>query len=492
MHSVLIVDDEEPVLDGYEHMVETCVEGFTLAGKARSGYEALALLHKLRPQVVFMDIGLPGMDGLATIEEVHGGLPDTVFVVSTAYERFDLARRAIPLGIFRYLVKPVTKKDFTETLEAVKDLLEKRQASPAIAPCRNRTQDLADHFLKVDLWGPLGEDRWQTIRSGLGLESHHGRVVFVGADVDQDRLFGVLSVQLAYRYLHLFTVHRGMGLFFVPGDAADGELEQEFGRLLAAQVPAETVTFVGVGSNRSGTELPLSCQEALAKVNAHRDRTDLKLRERIRVLQLRRKLGLAPLDEVQDEFRAYWQEIFGVYDFAVAKSKMVALFSLLIDDGTGETPEVVPAPGVSPAEDITPLVDAAAWARWSGPALEVVHRWAAQSRLGGLPGPLVKALAFVDEHFDRPLQLSDAAEAACVSPAYLSRLFSDHMDSTFVGYLTVLRMEKAEKLVREHRLNIKEVAFRVGYQDPNYFSKIFRKVVGISPSLYARGDRHEK
>jgi two-component system response regulator YesN len=77
------------------------------------------------------------------------------------------------------------------------------------------------------------------------------------------------------------------------------------------------------------------------------------------------------------------------------------------------------------------------------------------------------------------------ADAAQVSAAYLSRLFSEHLKTNFVDYLTELRMEKAEKLILEGKMNIKEVAFAVGYQDPNYFSKIFKKTTGMLPTVYA-------
>ena len=110
MFRVLIVDDEEPVLDSLAYLLETHCSDFPLAGKARSGYEAIRLMHELRPDVVFMDINIPGIDGMEVIAEVHPAFPETVFILSTAYERFDIAQRAIPLGIFAYLVKPVSKK----------------------------------------------------------------------------------------------------------------------------------------------------------------------------------------------------------------------------------------------------------------------------------------------------------------------------------------------------------------------------------------------
>jgi two-component system response regulator YesN len=105
--------------------------------------------------------------------------------------------------------------------------------------------------------------------------------------------------------------------------------------------------------------------------------------------------------------------------------------------------------------------------------------------------PLIRALEFIDERYASSLQLADVATAAQVSPAYLSRLFGEQMGASFVDYLTELRIERAERLIREGGQSIKEIAFAVGYQDPNYFSKIFRKAVGMSPSMYAEKERYE-
>ena len=128
---------------------------------------------------------------------------------------------------------------------------------------------------------------------------------------------------------------------------------------------------------------------------------------------------------------------------------------------------------------------------WTLAAFNRIYALARQKRTGEIPVPLVKALAFIDANYNRQIQLPDAAGAANVSGAYLSRLFGEHMGSSFVDYLTVLRIENAEKLIRERRISIKEVAYEVGYQDPNYFSKIFRKITGISPSMYAERSKYE-
>jgi two-component system response regulator YesN len=98
VYSVLIVDDEEPVLESYSYLIETALDDFEISATARSGTEALAAAHQRRPDVVLMDIAMPGMDGLDTIREMQHEFPEALYILSTAYERFDLAQRRFRCG----------------------------------------------------------------------------------------------------------------------------------------------------------------------------------------------------------------------------------------------------------------------------------------------------------------------------------------------------------------------------------------------------------
>jgi two-component system response regulator YesN len=97
----------------------------------------------------------------------------------------------------------------------------------------------------------------------------------------------------------------------------------------------------------------------------------------------------------------------------------------------------------------------------------------------------MKTLAFVEKNFRVPISLEDAARAASVSAQYLSRTFSEEMHESFVNYLTRIRMNHAREMLKQG-LSIKVVTHDLGYTDPNYFSRLFKRITGLTPREFAR------
>ncbi len=98
---------------------------------------------------------------------------------------------------------------------------------------------------------------------------------------------------------------------------------------------------------------------------------------------------------------------------------------------------------------------------------------------------MLRAKEYIHNHYGECIRLDDIAAALHVSAYHLSHVFSRESDFTLWGYLMQVRMNEAKKLLLTGRLNVSEVARAVGYEDPNYFSKAFRKHVGLSPTEYA-------
>ena len=491
MFSVLVVDDEEPVLDSYEFMLKAFSEGegkkspFVLTAKARTGFEALRLINEKKPDLVFMDINIPGIDGLSVLEDVCRKFPRMVCILSTAYERFDLARRAIPLGAFAYLVKPVSKNTVFSTLEKV--LVKLRSISPE----KSEYNEPRLALLRGEIWAAMDEQRWSWFRDTLALPSNYGFVLLTEMKQDMEERGARIAEQLSYKYHCTFDVLLNRGIFLISENVDPELLRQKIVKLLE-KLPGNVPCLFGLGGCYPGVELYNSCDEALAELAAKLQGTDVWGNVSKNIAELRQKIGLLPPDETRTLFASIWEPLF-YENFGNAKLRMVSLFTLLLDDlfgcwstpaqsRSGNLPAFMP---LDPAE-IMELADLAAWKRWAEHNFDKLVSKANQERQGNYPQPLVKALSFIRENYVRGIQLNDAAEAAQVNTAYLSRLFTKHLKTNFIDYLTTLRINEAERLLREKPISVKEAAVATGYQDPNYFSKAFKKIKGILPTEVAR------
>ncbi len=97
-----------------------------------------------------------------------------------------------------------------------------------------------------------------------------------------------------------------------------------------------------------------------------------------------------------------------------------------------------------------------------------------------------KAKEFIWSNYNQDISLKKLAEAMAVSPYYLSHLFRKEIGISFSDYLKTVRISIAKKLLKETKANVLEVCLEVGYQDPSYFSRIFKEKEGVKPSDYRR------
>ena len=87
-------------------------------------------------------------------------------------------------------------------------------------------------------------------------------------------------------------------------------------------------------------------------------------------------------------------------------------------------------------------------------------------------------------NFQRDISLDDISREIDISPYYFSKIFKENTGENFIDYLTTLRIDKAKELLETTDMSMKELCGEVGYANPNYFSRIFKKIVGLSPTEY--------
>ncbi|SIQ39220.1 two-component system, response regulator YesN [Alkalispirochaeta americana] len=502
MYSVLVVDDEAPVLESYSYMISQRNEEFLLCGAVQSGAEALALAQKTPPDIVVMDIAMPGIDGLDTIREMQRLLPESVYILSTAYERFDLAQRAIPLHVFAYLVKPVSKKTFLQTLEDARAHLEVRSHSleQRLEAVQISAEALAreeQNFLLLLTWKSIDRTQWEKYKQLFRFQSDSGYVLAVrfgnriGGGGERQRPGRNELLRVAGKFERrcrcLWTEYTGLFLLFVPECAGQGSSEGYLRKILQEELPPETGFQVGRGSVQPFDRLFISCDEARrgclqdeGGINDSFVVQDQELRK------LRRMAARAhSLDDIYHQACRCWDQEFSLFPFPLAKARLVGFFTLLLDDLERRVGNQEAARQAGdPAEQILSIETRQEWDAWAARTLGLIITLGRDASLQNLPQPLQRAVQYINAEYARPLHLAQLAELSGVSTGHLSRLFSEWLGTTFNDYLNRCRLTAAEGLLRENRLSVKEIAFTVGYQDPNYFGRTFKRYKGVSPSAY--------
>lgn len=517
MFTVMIVDDEDPVLNSFSFMISNDAPGFEVGGVARSGIEAIKLCPQIRPDVVIMDIAMPGLDGLQTISRLKEDFPLVKFIVSSAYERFDIAQRAIPLGVYRYLVKPVSKKTLLETLAELKDHLEdqrdRTQALVQEAELAVTAQELEKRqFFHHLAASTLNESLWQTYKQQLAIPLETGLVVLIQLtrikEPENQRKIYQEIIQAISRTNHCLALEAGRLNLFMSTRKTPSAIE-EF--LTQELLPSITPDYgIGLGDLVDGPSLSLSYRKALEQLSQKLGRDS---QEKTRLTSLRKAGSLllkgasetpaglsgevdghhsgkepssALNQQLNQQVHDYWQYLLENFTFPQAKAKIIVLFAHLLDEAL-DPAEILPDPAI----DLGAAENADEINLWIMSTLGMLKDLSAELSHSDLPPALQKALGIVRSRFSEPLQLNTLAEACSVSPSYLSRLFSDHLQTTFIDVINTIRIAEAERLIKEEGYSIKVASYTVGFQDPNYFSRAFKKYRGYSPSDSVKRRSHE-
>ena len=486
MYDVMIVDDEEPVLESFSFILEQGVDSFRLCGKARSGLEAIQMAEVLKPDIIFMDIQMPGIDGLEAVRQIREDNKRVLIILATAYERFDIAREAISLNVQSYLVKPVTRKKITDELMRARAVLDTQAARRRmILQQTNHSEEKPVGRDELDfvrsLSRPLSEEERDSLREKWKLGSDRGCIVLLqkggGSMGEKQKCYNRIKDKLLFKTRCFLSYSGDRGVFFFPEDIHGVTVTDTVGSVLH-DLSINDITL-GPGGFYPLEEMYLSYEEAMEPfVLGEEDERLYELEQIGRILEL---VERGERQALKEDLTFFAESVFGSRELPVALGKMASLFTLILEKlgvfATGN-PGVPP---IYPSEEIMVLKSREEWEAWFHHGTDRILKAIVRPRRKELPGPLRKAMDFIQEEYAGQIYLGSVAEECGVSASYLSRLFSENLKTPFVDYLNRFRVDRSVELLKEGT-SVKEAAFRVGFGDPNYFSKIFRKYKGISPS----------
>lgn len=517
-YKVFFVEDEDVTREGIRDTVDWRANGFEFCGEASDGETALPMLQTLNPDVLITDIKMPFVDGLQLSRFVRERMPWVKIVILSGHDEFAYAQRAIELGVAEYLLKPITVRMVNQVLQKVgAQLDEERRAQGQLRELQAQMEDsvavLRERLLLRLLVGAISAadaiEKSVPLKLDLVARCYSVAVLKLDPGDPTDALdfaehhrIQQLVIELVEHDPDAFLIQKDWDelVLVLKGNAPD--LVDEARDVLLQNVERRLATagyrlIVGFGPTRSRlAELCESFVEALIALQKRaaglpQRAVSVPKHELLRINQEAIETYLRSGDAEQVE--AFFDKHLRPHSEAALRSPLlknyicvglIAAAARVIQEWGGDPAEVVPE--LDALESTLMAITSMAELRRT--SLQILNR-VLVFRDAQNKHPHVKliqqARTHIDQNFADPdLSLNTIAALVGLSPSHFSVVFGQVMNQTFRDYLTDVRIQRAKELLRTTTLTINDIAYRVGYSAPHYFSHVFRKVTGATPTEF--------
>lgn len=524
-YKVLLVDDEAEVIEVIEQRIQWDDLGFTVVGNATNGVKALELVEKLQPDVVITDIKMPYMDGLELSRRLNRDYQNIHIIIFTGFDEFEYAKEAVHLEVEEYILKPVNSVELINIFTKLKikldqEISERRSMEKLEHYYTESLPLLQANFCSTLIEGRIHEDELQKYLSDYQISLpgplYCCLVIHMSSSQipeNMNSLFLAASVQkqaedrLGKRWKAKCFPYLGNSVLFaqINNENEIAELTDDCDRFCKyVNRMMGTVVTVGIGQVCSQIlDLAQSYNAAREAVSyravygasrainikeiAPKESGEPCFTNDMELLNLFKKIRLNSEEEIVEAVDQYIESIsFPLKSLqqhhVVIMELVTALFRFSVNND-------IAAEGVG--GDIGILygklleLEPDALRKWLTDISLCFSENLVTARSRSTQSFVSKAKEHVrSQYADVQLSLAQICERLGVSNSYFSTVFKKETGKSFVSYVTDYRMEQAARLLIETNEKSYVIAQKVGYTDPNYFSYVFKRKFGVSPSKY--------
>ena len=526
LYNVLLVDDEADVLQAMKKKIDWEALGFCLAGTAENGQEALEMAEQLHIDVVMTDIKMPYMDGLTLCKNLKQSYRNMKVIIYSGFDDFEFAREAVHLEAEEYLLKPISAGDMEAAFSKVRKKLDQeydeyRNLNRLSEYYRKSLPAMREQLVMGILEGRIAGERARAMMETyeICLDSPFYVVAALYMDVNPReeqpqpaQLFTLSLKDMVQDYLKNRT--RFFSTAFLDQVIVIFMLDE---REEIDQVLYHLDQICKMGFR----VLKSSVTAAVGQICANTDALHTSYEEAVNAMEYRSILGsgqvlyindIEPCSEenilvTEHEFQnlvhavklgnrdetnaAIAQIMDSIRKERISPGQYQLLFMELLSElmKIGRAyklhPNQIFGEHAGSWQELYRMVtvdELEGWLQEVGTNLRHVLRHERRDSAARLTE---QAKAYIEEHYkESDLSADSLCRCLNVSAAYFSTIFKREVGMSFVAYLTKIRLEHALELLRTTEDKTYIIASRVGYMEPNYFSYVFKKQYGISPSKY--------
>lgn len=542
LYRIILVDDEEEVRKSIIRKIEWEAVGFTVVGDAENGEDALEKIESLEPDVVLTDIRMPYMDGLTLAEKIRQKYPSMKIVIFSGYDDFEYAKRAIKLNVTEYILKPVNVEELTAILKRIKtnldeEIEQKRNVNILRENYRKSLPILRDQFLKELVSRPMDEKTAADGMEEFGISlSGAKKWIALAVDIECEEVreegklplheekelipisvMQIMGENLKPYYRHILFSFSGTEEIGLAGIVAidEGNTQTDLINMLGdickeiKKILKVPVT-VGIGhSTLSLKGMSLSFQSAVDALGYRaivggggtiyindvepvssgklifdgKDESELIL-----------AIKFGPVEKIEEAVRNIMNKMsdarvharqYQAYMLSISNCiiQLIQQYDLdmgqIFEGGSGDPFAIIPQ-----------LLKKEAFDQWLLPIALKINSTMDEERDNTAKQVMEKAKQYIMDNYQDPaLSVEQLCRYLHMSPAYFSTMFKKATGQTYVAYLTEVRLNKAVELLNKTDDKTYVIASKVGYQEQNYFSYVFKKKFGVSPTRY-RGSKN--
>ena len=525
LYSVLLVDDEEEVYSVIMKKLDWEAMGFRIAGYARNGVEALEMAEEIQPDVVMTDIKMPYMDGLTLSKKLKELYQKIKIIIFSGFDEFEYAKEAIKIEAEEYILKPINSNELREVFERIRtnldrELDEKRNIEKLRAYYMESLPVLQENFYTSLIEGriPASEiekylKQYQIPWSGPYYVATILHISTPDPQLELDPfLLGMSVKQLAEEQ---FVDKWRSNTFFYLGDilvitqlketeeiTAYTNAMDRFCKLAKRVCGAKVTAGIGPVCDEIA-ELPASYQGArnavsyrviygntrainIAEIVPKESKKAVPLEE-TKMQELFRAIHVGDQEKIRKEAIKETEKLHKnaatISQYNLATMEIVSGFFKFCANNSMDFNEI--SGNVQNLYERVTQLDESSMTNWIINMSMAISEKLRSTRNSTSRRIITDAQNIVKDRYMEPaLSLDDVCADLGVSNSYFSSIFKKETGQSFVSYLTDYRMDRAEEMVLNTDEKSYKIAEKVGYQDANYFSYVFKKKFGVSPSKY--------
>lgn len=531
MFNIMIIDDEPIIRKGIKSAINWEELGCTVCAEAEDGQQGRELIERFLPDIIITDIKMPEVDGLTMIRDIKTLVPGSKVIILTGYRDFDYAYQAIKLGAFDFLLKPTKLEQLHDVVRrAAEDLKSQKQADPETERLKRLYEKNLPLIREKLLYNLLtgvtanAESIAEEARS-LGISVEHFLLVMVENDVTADAQeenpggsalyqFGIASA-FEETFSEYYTVQpvsfnsRRTAFVLTPVSPVAEAVTVGCCENLQKMIQSCFGFVVSVavsGEGKSFADLPAKfreCCEALKQkfylggrsvIFYDRIGAQAKLDDTALYASRNRLFELVKAGDADGVSQCAGELLACLTAMGITDTEYIRrfYFDTITVINTIRTSALISDDAVTPQNagegNLYSMIERCDSAADLNGLLESIARRAA-AKIGDYNGGSMKlllrrAVDYLNKHYCDQITLQQMADEIFVSPSYISRMFKKELGVNFVDYLNEIRISRAKDLLGDINYKTYEIADSVGIPNPHYFSKLFRRYVGMTPSEY--------